>query len=140
MQFKSELKLTLPGVPRTKKTSNRAWDVGRKCPCCKRGTRTVVMPSEAWCDWRDLLVPKIKAFLGLSWRPIDVHVNCAALYYREKDLGDSAGFNTGLADLLEAAGVVRNDVLIRTWDGSRLLKDAARPRVEVTLARVEKGA
>ena len=38
-----------------------------------------------------------------------------------------------VADALEEAGVVLNDSLIASWDGSRLLKDAANPRVEITL-------
>jgi Holliday junction resolvase RusA-like endonuclease len=42
-----------------------------------------------------------------------------------------------LADTLEAAGVVPDDKYIAAWDGSRLLKDAADPRVEVTLTPME---
>ena len=42
-----------------------------------------------------------------------------------------------LADALEEAGIVENDRLIVSWDGSRLLKDAATPRIEVMLEAVE---
>lgn len=130
------LRLVLPGAPRTKKTSNRTFEVGKRCPMCKRGKWTSVHPSEAWTCWRDELVPQIKAALPAGWISIAHKVNCAALYYREKNIGDSAGFNTGLADLLEAAGVVENDRFIVSWDGSRLLKDAARPRVELVLTPI----
>jgi hypothetical protein len=131
------IRLTLPSAPRTKKTSNRTFEVGKRCPSCKRGKWTAVHPSEAWERWRDHLAPLVKAALPTSWKPIDYKVNCAALYYRERDIGDSAGFNTGLADLLEAVGIVANDRFITQWDGSRLLKDSARPRVELVLTKVE---
>jgi len=36
-----------------------------------------------------------------------------------------------VADALEHAGVVVNDRLIVSWDGSRLSKDAVRRRVEL---------
>lgn len=130
------LRLALPGAPRTKKTSNRCFEMGKRCPVCKRGKWTSVHPSEAWETWRDLLVPQMRQSLPQPWTPIAYKVNCAALYFREKDIGDSAGFNTGLADLLEAAGVVANDRFIVSWDGSRLLKDSARPRVELVLTPI----
>jgi hypothetical protein len=46
------------------------------------------------------------------------------------------GYYQGLADLLESRGILANDKHIVSWDGSRLLKDAARPRVELILTPV----
>lgn len=63
-------------------------------------------------------------------------VNCAALIYREKNLGDAVGFYQAIADTLEKLGIVKNDKHIVSWDGSRLLKDADNPRVEVTLTAI----
>ena len=60
-------------------------------------------------------------------------MNCRALLYRDALIGDAAGYYQALADWLESSGVIVNDRLIVQWDGSRLLKDAARPRIEVTL-------
>lgn len=132
MQFRSELKLTLPGVPRTKKNS------GRIVP---RGRRHIILPSEAWSDWADALTPRIRQWVAANkLEPIAVPVNCAALFYRDALRGDAVGFYQGLADLLQKAGVLDDDKYVTQWDGSRLLKDAARPRVEVTLTRIEKGA
>lgn len=138
--FVPELKpvrLVLSGAaPRTKKTHNRTVEVGRRCRCCGRGKRTAVMPSEQWEAWRDLLVPHIKIALPARWVPIAQPVNCAALFYRERDIGDSHGFYQGLADVLQEAGVVADDRWIKTWDGARLLKDPARPRVELVLTAI----
>lgn len=63
-------------------------------------------------------------------------VNCRALIYRDANRGDAVGYYQALADALEEAGIVENDRLIVSWDGSRLLKDAANPRIEVTLTAV----
>lgn len=131
------LTLTLLGAPRTKKCHNRTFDVGRRCGACNRGERTVVMPSEPWTKWRDEMVPKITAKLPRGWVPIAKPVNCAALFYRDADRGDSHGLYQGLADVLEEGGIVADDRFIRSWDGSRLFKDASRPRVELVLTTIE---
>lgn len=132
-----QLRLVLDGPPRTKKTSNRTFDVGKRCGACKRGARTVVMPSEAWCEWCAYAKIKIGFKLPQGWQPIDFPVNCAALFYRDRDIGDSHGFYQGLADVLQESKIVADDKWVRSWDGSRLLKDSARPRVELVLTPIE---
>jgi len=116
-------RFTLPGAPRTKKTSNRIL---------KMGTRNVIMPSKAWMAWKKgcLAYVATKPELGLY---LERPVNCRALIYRDANHGDSSGYISGLADVLEEINVVLNDKHITQWDGTRLLKDADNPRVEVTL-------
>lgn len=124
----TSLRLTIEGKPRTKKNS------GRIVP---RGSRHIILPSEAWEVWCKLRAPQIKAALssgGLA--PIDYPVNCAALFYRDALRGDACGFYQGLADLLQHGGAVIDDRWIVSWDGSRLLKDATRPRVELALTPI----
>jgi hypothetical protein len=130
-------RLVLPGIPRTKKTSNRTFEIGRRCRACYRGLRTVVMPSEAWEVWCKTLAPLIRSALPLRWQPIAYPVNCAALFYRDALRGDSHGFYQGLADVLQHAGLVADDKWIVSWDGSRLLKDTSRPRVELVITATE---
>ena len=123
------VRLTLPGIPRTKKNS------GRIVP---QGKRHIILPSKAWEDWAAALVPGIRRWAAANkLAPIDFPVNCAAIFYRDALRGDAVGFYQALADLLEKAGIVENDRFIVAWDGSRLCKDAARPRVELTLTRIE---
>jgi hypothetical protein len=120
----ASIQLVIPGPPRTKKNHNQLVTTHG---------RMRVLPSKAWRDWRDVAV----LFLRQQWvrkPPISWPANCAALFYRERAIGDAVGYYQGLADILEEAGVVENDKWIESWDGSRLMKDAVKPRVEVTLS------
>ena len=128
-----EWRLVVSGPPRTKKTSNRIFQVGRKCPVCHKGTAKV-MPSEAWTNWA--ASASVSRLMPLPWRTPTGSVNVAALFYRDANIGDATGYYQGLADLLEARGVLANDRQAVTWDGSRLLIDRVRPRVEVVLTAV----
>jgi Holliday junction resolvase RusA-like endonuclease len=117
--------LTVHGAPRTKKNHGSV---------IQRGNRRFHIPSAAWTNWA--------TDAPLTYRyathapPIGVNVNCRALFYRDALRGDAVGFYQGLADLLEKRGIVTDDKVIVSWDGSRLLKDADRPRVEVQLEEV----
>jgi Holliday junction resolvase RusA-like endonuclease len=125
------LTFTIDGAPRTKKNhGRRKYSFARK--------RTFNVPSEAYEEWERIArksLPLIRqqiedAGVGL---PIAADLNCAAVIYRQADCGDAVGYYQGLADWLERAGVIGDDVQIRQWDGSRLKKDAKLPRIEVTL-------
>ena len=78
-----------------------------------------------------LATVRSKASTGLL--PFTVPVNVRALFFRHADVGDAVGFYQGLADTLLEGGIVANDSLIRSWDGSRLLVDKKDPRVIVTV-------
>lgn len=119
---------TILGAPRTKKNHGRR---------IKRGRRIFHVPSEAHEAWAGPAVLQIRQ----QWRRITVdggpcmmQVNVRALFYRDANRGDAVGYYQALADALEAAGVVEDDKLCVSWDGSRLLVDRVRPRIEVTLS------
>lgn len=130
---------------------------GQPCPACGAKLRALVFPSEAWRNWvRQALVTIEGARLlpiarsspaayllakqgetGRAWRPITARVSCRAIFYRKQDgPGDLVGYFQGLADLLEKRGVLEDDSLIRSWDGSRLDVDRQQPRVEVELVEL----
>jgi len=125
----------LHGPPRTKKTSNRIVQIRGK-----NGGRgfTKILPSEAHEAWHRaamqeaLLVKAVIRRAGVVL-PLVGSVNVRAMFYRERLSGDAVGYYQALADLLEDAGIVANDSQVESWDGSRLLKDAGNPRVEVLL-------
>ena len=113
------IRLTVTGAPRTKKNSGRIDT--------RRG-RPILFPSKAWEKWL-----KSAVVVGSSPYAINYPVNCRAIFYRDRRIGDAVGFYQGLADLLEKRGVVADDKWIVSWDGSRLDSDRERPRVEVEL-------
>lgn len=115
----------LHAPPRTKKNSPRVFG-GRP------------LPSAAFVEWNNLVQPQLAIERARAKRslPIAEPVNCRALFYRKTLVGDACNFYQALADALEEGGIVRNDSLIVSWDGSRLLKDADNPRIIVTLEQV----
>jgi len=105
---------------------------------------TVPLPSDAYREMERQLVAWAKTTivqdptrddepLWLAHTALAQPLNCAAIFYRDADRGDAVGYYQALADSLEAAGVVADDKWIKQWDGSRLAKDANRPRIEVVL-------
>jgi hypothetical protein len=122
--------------PRTKKNSPQL---------IPHMARPILVPSEAYREWeraaRSELIRsgefiRSTGDTALFWRacePIGFPVNCRALIYRDRAVGDAVGYYQGLADFLEDAGVLENDRWIVSWDGSRMLKDAKNPRIEFEL-------
>lgn len=118
---------TIMGSPRTKKNHGRV---------VKRGARRFHVPSEAYTTWCDKAVPQMRvARRGAP--PIEHPVNVRAVFYRDALTGDAVGYYQGLADALQAAGVVTDDKFIVSWNGSWLDKDASRPRVELVISTVD---
>lgn len=121
--------LTIPGPPRTKKTHSRIVRVGKF---------TKILPSQAFCDWQRKVLAALRGPVARTPSlPIRYDVNCRAVFYRDAAVGDAVGYYQGLADILEVLQVVDDDKRIVSWDGSRLDKDARRPRVEVELREVQ---
>mgnify|MGYP000724000870 CR=1 FL=1 len=139
------IRVTLPGKPRTKKTSNRIVRFGRNKEHIK------VMPSEAYEEWLDevlSLAPIIRSQLKQAGAnlPIANEVSVAAIVYRDRNQGDLIGFLNAIADAIQAPqfndrnkcirkglGLIEDDRQIVCWDGSRMLVDAQRPRVELEI-------
>ena len=129
------ISFVLPVTPRTKKNSRT--HVRKRA---KTGNMiTVPLPSDAYREMEGQIISwcfrQIGKIARLSYT-LAQPLNCAAIFYREKNIGDAVGYYQGLADALEAAGVVANDKWITQWDGSRLAKDADRARIEVTLTAI----
>lgn len=117
--------LVIEGAPRTKKTSNRIFKVGRF---------TKVMPSARFMEWQEAAKVQLWQQRTRDHGPVTEPVQVAATFYREANRGDLIGYMQALADCLETCGVLENDRLIVSWDGTRMTKDARRPRVELTVS------
>lgn len=128
------LAFTLTGAPRTKKNSSRL---------VKHRGRLIPIPSKAWMKWASealIELPEMAPAGLVRFRPgrtIFVPVNCRALFFCDTARSvDPVGLYQGLADLLEKRGVIENDSLIASWDGSRVAVDRKNPRTEVVLETV----
>jgi hypothetical protein len=140
------LSFTVLGPPRTKKTSSRIVHIGKF---------TKILPSEAHELWfkvamqQSLVIRRTLCDAG-AHLPLPGPVEISAVFYRQQASGDLLGYAQALADWMQeprmsrnpgrpprmtrnGAGIIRDDVQIVSWDGSRLRKDAANPRIEVTI-------
>lgn len=120
------------GPPVTKKNSQQIA-VNKKT-----GARFVVQ-SEKQKKWaksaKEQLVWQYR--IGMFSGAITAPVNLSAVIYRERATGDLLNYLAAVSDALEGAGVIVNDKQVVSLDGSRLDKDAQRPRVEVLLTTLE---
>jgi hypothetical protein len=133
-------------APRTKKTHNLAVTIR---PKDGRKPFQTVLPSEQYRQFFGLAmreVPLIRHGLMAEGfeLPILGNLSVRALFYRDTDSGDAAGYYQGLGDFLQSAkyddkgkrkrdgaGIIDDDRQIKDWDGSRLLIDRSEPRIEV---------
>lgn len=116
------------GSPRTKKTGQRILRFGKF---------NKIVPSAAFIEYQVNAVPQLEVQRHmLGAKPYDKPVHVKATFYRDANRGDWCGYTQALGDILEMAGVIANDRLIAHWDGTRLDKDAANPRVEVQIFEV----
>jgi hypothetical protein len=135
------------GAPRTKKTHNRVIFVPKKgahkCFSCGHlPAFPKVLPSEAFETWEGealtqfILIRAKLARRGVAL-PIAGLVSIEAKIYREQASGDHSGFTQAIGDVLQKARILYDDAQIEDWDGTRRLKDAANPRVEIFITVVE---
>jgi glycine/D-amino acid oxidase-like deaminating enzyme len=102
------------------------------------------MPSaahQAWYERAMVEAPRIRRRIESfgATLPISTPVIVDALFFRDANRGDAAGYYQALSDWLERAGILANDKLIAAWDGSRLLVDREFPRIEVRIVILETG-
>ena len=116
------MKLTIIAAPRTKKNSGIITT---------RGKYPRILPSAAFSAWNRIAQLQLRNCRPID--PIGVPVNVRALFYRERLTGDAVGYYQALGDALQEGLIVENDRLIVSWDGSRMLKDAANPRIEIEI-------
>ena len=123
------ISFTIPGAPRTKKNHGRR---------IKRGNMIYHVQSVAHEEWNaamQLWLAKVRTGCPFGL-PLGTPVHVSALFYRHADVGDLNGYQQALGDALEQGRIIANDKLIHSWDGTRLLKDAARPRIEVQITEL----
>lgn len=120
------MQIILYGQPITKKNSQQIIMAGKR-PC--------IIQSKAYRVYEKAA----KAQLATASRePFTAPVHVKALYYlattRTPDL---CNLMAATHDILEHCGVIANDVLIKSVDGSRIVGKDENPRVEITIKKIE---
>ena len=139
-------------APATKKTSNRIVKFG------KNKEFTKILPSEKYEQWHDLcMLHRGRILSGLRNVPLPLkcRVQVKASVYLAGDYGDLLGYEQAIADVLQAEkwskakngkpskmlrtglGIIVDDVLIESWDGSRRYFPDPKPRVELIITTME---
>ena len=122
------IKIILYGAPRTKKNHQQIF---------KKGSgRRIVAPSKAYMDYEELCLAQIKR----PQRAISEAVNVKCLYYMpDRRRVDLVNLLEATDDILVRAGVLTDDraAIVAAHDGSRVLLDRQRPRVEIVIERME---
>lgn len=119
---------TLKGPPRTKKNHQRILN--------GFGGRPFVAPSKEFVDYQELCLRQIKT----PQMAISEAVNVKAVYYMpNRRRVDLVNLLEATCDILVKAGVLADDcaAVVAGHDGSRVLLDRQRPRVEIEITGME---
>lgn len=121
------MKIVIPGRPATKKNSPRIVNVGSGFP---HGHK--LLPSEAFERYQEDALWHLKKYKGRYDQP--VHVKCLYWLPDRRWWPDLVGLLQATSDILEEAGILENDKLIRDYDGSHIVGlDKQNPRVEILI-------
>ncbi len=122
------MRFVVHGPPRTKKNHQRIIRV--------KG-RPVIAQARTADAWEESAIFQLRAQSPRTLPAFMCPVNLRAVVYRERAVGDLGNYLAAVCDALERAGIVENDKWILGFDGSRLMVDRTRPRVEIDLTPME---
>lgn len=117
---------TLKGRTRILKNSKKLIKVGK---------RRIPIPSDQYKRWAlfaSIFIAKAKT----NKTPIDHPVNLKCVFYlkNHQHEADLSNMYQGIEDILEDCGVLKDDKLIHSHDGSRKIFDPNEPeRIEITV-------
>jgi Holliday junction resolvase RusA-like endonuclease len=120
--------IILPGRPITKKNSQQII-------YNRRTKKRQVIQSEYYRNYEEACLWYLKKYRVKYPGPVQV----TARYWmpNRRSWPDLLGLEQATADILEAAGVIKNDRDIVSWDGSRIIGvDKKNPRTEITIREI----
>lgn len=119
--------LTIFTPPRTKKNHGQLVTL-------KNG-RQMMLPSKAYVAFEKEVVKFVKEHFP-DFKPINEPINFKCLFYKDKNYkADLTGYLQAIQDALVKAKFLEDDnhKIIVSTDGSRVLLDRDRPRVEIII-------
>lgn len=123
----SVLEIIIPGRPVPKKNNPRIIPP-------KGNRKMLLLPSKLWTDYVKRVEPFILPYGNIQYTdPIQCKVS---IWLQDRRRPDLINILQGVGDLLEHYGIIANDRLIQSWDGSRIEGiDRTSPRtiIKITL-------
>ena len=119
--------IVIKGRPATKKNSSRI---------VRFGNVHKLLPSKAFDTYQEVALWQLcryKVHYDMS-----VHVKCLYWLPDRRWWPDLVGLLQATSDILEKSGILKNDRLIGSYDGSRIMGlDKDNPRVEIFIEKLE---
>lgn len=132
----AEIRYTIDGDPRTKKNHQMIAGSGKRCPVCHKPAKQFIRQGAAHDNFAELARWQLRP---VPPRPIDCPVNVKCLFYMAtRRKVDSLNLQATIDDLLVECGILADDNsrIVVAHDGSRVLYDPSRPRVEITITKI----
>lgn len=130
------LTITIPGRPYAKKNNPQVFCISG-CKGWFRGggpqPKKIITPSKEYQEYEKYCLSYLRQWGNISYNE-PVHVKC--LYWMRDKRGwpDLGNLLAATSDILEKAGIIENDRLIGSYDGSRIAGiDKENPRVEILI-------
>ena len=128
----NSIKITIPGNIRSKKNSKQVCMIGGK----NVPRRPMILPSKAYKQWEKAArAAVLEQIEGMAGMPTMADVEVKAVAYCKGRLPDLSGMLESVGDCLEGIIWV-DDRQIKSWDGSRVVRDKERQRVEVEVVLI----
>lgn len=134
----AEIKYTILAEGRTKKNHQMIAGSGKRCPVCHKPAKQFIRQGAAHDNFAELARWQLRP---VPPRPIDCPVNVKCLFYMQtRRRVDSLNLQATIDDLLVECGILADDNsrIVVAHDGSRVLYDPCRPRVEITITKMER--
>lgn len=128
----------VPLPPITKKNHGQLASVGKRCPVCGKGEKTIMLPSKPYREY-ETAIRKYLMELHRIVGTIDYPVNLKCLFYvKARRQSDLVGYLQSIQDLMTKYKVIQDDCrdIIAATDGSMVLYDKDNPRTEITITRL----
>lgn len=128
------IKFTIPVRPRTKKNHSNIVTL-------KNG-RTLLLPSKPYKEFEKSVCDFVKGYFKPSVSPINQPVNLKCIFYKDKNYkSDLMGYLQAIADSLVKAGLLEDDNsnIVVSTDGSKVMLDRNRPRIEIEITEIQEG-
>lgn len=134
----AELRFTIMAEGRTKKNHMMIVGSGKRCPVCHKPARQFIRQGAAHDNFAELARWQLRP---VPPKPIDFPVNVQCLFYMQtRRRVDGLNLMAAIDDLLVDCGILADDNsrIVVGHDGSRVLYDPSRPRVEITITKLER--